>query len=67
MTVFASGDEPTDMWIDYHYPLNPRGNRYQNPFGSSTGADAFIAGYECLGYSMGADSKYNLPCNIFID
>ena len=60
MTAFASADEPTDMWIDYHCPLNPRGDRYQSPSGSSTGAAASMAGYEWLDFSMGADSKYNL-------
>lgn len=59
MTAFASADEPTDMWIDYHCPLNPRGDRYQSPSGSSTGAAASLAGYEWLDYSMGADSKFN--------
>ena len=59
MAAFASADEPTDMWIDYHCPVNPRGDRYQSPSGSSTGAAASLAGYEWLDYSMAADSKFN--------
>lgn len=31
MTAFASSDEPTDQWIDFHCPTNPRGDTYQSP------------------------------------
>ena len=57
MTNFASSDEPTDQWIDFMCPTNPRGDRYQSPSGSSTGAAAALAGYSWLDYSIGADSK----------
>lgn len=30
MTQFASSDEPTDQWIDFHCPFNPRGDMYQS-------------------------------------
>lgn len=57
MCAFASSDEPTDQWIDFTCPTNPRGDRYQSPSGSSAGAAAALAGYPWLDYSLGADSK----------
>ncbi|KAF2820533.1 hypothetical protein CC86DRAFT_411834 [Ophiobolus disseminans] len=35
MTSFASLEEPTDQWIDFHCPVNSRGDGYQSPSGSS--------------------------------
>jgi Asp-tRNA(Asn)/Glu-tRNA(Gln) amidotransferase A subunit family amidase len=57
MTSFASGEEPTDQWIDFHCPFNPRGDLYQSPGGSSTGAGASLAGYQWLDLSVGTDSE----------
>jgi Asp-tRNA(Asn)/Glu-tRNA(Gln) amidotransferase A subunit family amidase len=57
MTSFASSEEPTDQWIDFHCPVNPRGDRYQSPSGSSAGAAAALAGYPWLDYSVGSDCK----------
>ncbi|KAJ5160568.1 uncharacterized protein N7482_007572 [Penicillium canariense] len=56
MTQFASSDEPTDQWIDFHCPINPRGDEYQSPSGSSSGAAAALAGYSWLDYSVAGDS-----------
>ncbi|KAI1109788.1 putative amidase [Nemania sp. NC0429] len=56
MTQFASSDEPTDQWIDFHCPVNPRGDRYQSPSGSSSGAAAALAGYPWLDQSIAGDS-----------
>ncbi|KAL4936545.1 amidase signature domain-containing protein [Aspergillus oleicola] len=56
MTQFASSDEPTDQWIDFHCPVNPRGDEYQSPSGSSSGAAAALAGYPWLDYSVAGDS-----------
>ncbi|KAJ6006803.1 hypothetical protein N7451_004747 [Penicillium sp. IBT 35674x] len=56
MTQFASSDEPTDQWIDFHCPTNPRGDEYQSPSGSSSGAAAALAGYSWLDASVGGDS-----------
>ncbi|KAI0113931.1 putative amidase [Nemania sp. FL0031] len=56
MTQFASSDEPTDQWIDFHCPINPRGDQYQSPSGSSSGAAAALAGYDWLDQSIGGDS-----------
>jgi hypothetical protein len=61
MTAFASADEPTDQWVDFHCSTNPRGDRYQSPSGSSTGAAASMAGYAWLDYSIGTDSKSQFP------
>lgn len=57
MTNFASSDEPTSQWIDFHCPINPRGDQYQTPSGSSSGAAAALAGYPWLDSSIGADCK----------
>ena len=64
MTNFASSDEPTDQWIDEICPINPRGDQYQSPSGSSSGAAAALAGYSWLDQSIGADSRcpYNSLC-----
>jgi Asp-tRNA(Asn)/Glu-tRNA(Gln) amidotransferase A subunit family amidase len=58
MSAFASSDEPTDQWIDYHCPFNPRGDGYQSPSGSSAGAAVSVAGYDWLDISIGTDSKF---------
>jgi Asp-tRNA(Asn)/Glu-tRNA(Gln) amidotransferase A subunit family amidase len=57
MCAFASAEEPTDQWVDYHCPWNPRGDFYQSPSGSTTGGGASLAGYDWLDISMGTDSK----------
>lgn len=57
MSAFLSAQEPTDQWIDFHAPFNPRGDGYQTPAGSSNGAAAALAGYPWLDYSIGTDSK----------
>lgn len=55
MTSFASSDEPTDLWVDYHCPINPRGDGYMTPSGSTSGGGAALAGYEWLDQSIGID------------
>lgn len=57
MTQFASSDEPTDQWVDFHCPINPRGDEYQSPSGSSSGSAAALAGYSWLDSSVGGDCK----------
>ena len=56
MCASAAGEEPTDQWIDFHCPFNPRGDMYQSPSSSSSGAGASLAGYDWLDYSIGTDS-----------
>ncbi|CAN8105645.1 unnamed protein product [Discula destructiva] len=50
-TQFSAGTE----WVDFHSPTNPRGDRYQDASGSSTGAAASLAGYPWLDYAVGGD------------
>jgi len=55
-TQFASSDQPTGGWVDYHCPWNPRGDGYLSPRGSSTGASVAVAGYEWVDFGLGTDS-----------
>lgn len=56
-TQFAAGNE----WIEFQLPMNPRGDRFQEPSGSSTGAAASLAGYSWLDYAVGGDGKILAP------
>jgi len=67
MSAFASAEEPTDQWIDYHCPFNPRGDKYQSPSGSTTGGAAALAGYDWLDASIGTDSMFSLRWNYCSD
>lgn len=62
MCSFAAGEEPTDQWIDFHCPFTPRGDAYQSPGSSSSGAAASLAGYPWLDYSIGTDSNVHFRC-----
>lgn len=62
MCAFATAENPTDQWIDFHCPFNPRGDGYLKPGGSSTGGGAALAGYKWLDFSIGTDSKPDLIC-----
>jgi len=55
MTSFASSEEPTDQYIDFHCPVNPRGDGYQSASGSSSGAATSLADYPWLDYSVAGD------------
>lgn len=57
LCAFASSEEATDQWIDYHAPFNPRADGYQTPSGSTTGGATSLASYEWLDFSLGTDSK----------
>lgn len=56
-TQFASSDQPTADWMDYHCPWNPRGDGYISPRGSSTGPSVAVAGYDWVDFGIGTDSK----------
>ncbi|KAB8339253.1 hypothetical protein FH972_022187 [Carpinus fangiana] len=60
-TAFASPDEPTDQWIDFHCPFNPRGDKYQSPSGSTSGGAAALAGYSWLDITIGSDCVFHRP------
>ncbi|OKL57895.1 hypothetical protein UA08_06631 [Talaromyces atroroseus] len=53
---FANGELATADWIDYHSPFNPRGDGYQQPFSSSTGAGVGVASYDWLDLALGTDT-----------
>jgi Asp-tRNA(Asn)/Glu-tRNA(Gln) amidotransferase A subunit family amidase len=61
MSAFASSEEATDQWIDFHAPFNPRADGYQSPSGSTAGGASGLAAYEWLDFSVGTDSKLCLP------
>lgn len=56
LSQFANGENPTADWVDYHAPFNPRGDGYQNPSSSSSGAGASVASYEWLDVAVGSDT-----------
>lgn len=53
---FANGEVATADWVDYHSPFNPRGDGYEDPSSSSSGAGASIASYEWLDIALGSDT-----------
>ncbi|GAB1312459.1 hypothetical protein MFIFM68171_02669 [Madurella fahalii] len=55
-TQFASSDQPTADWIDFHCPWNPRGDGYLSPRGSSTGTCVALAGYPWCDAGIGSDT-----------
>ncbi|KAK4178917.1 amidase signature domain-containing protein [Triangularia setosa] len=56
-TQFASSDQPTADWVEYHCPWNPRGDGYLSPRGSSTGTCVAVAGYHWCDFGIGSDSR----------
>ena len=57
MSAFAGSEVPPTQCIDYFPPWNPRGDGYQGPSGSSSGAAASVAGYPWVDISLCTDSK----------
>ncbi|KAK1830181.1 amidase signature domain-containing protein [Podospora conica] len=53
---FANGESATQDWVDYHSPFSPRGDGYQDPSSSSSGAGASVAAYEWLDIAIGSDT-----------
>ncbi|KAM0550744.1 hypothetical protein ACHAPJ_008809 [Fusarium lateritium] len=56
LSQFANGENPTADWVSYHAPFNPRGDGYQDPSSSSSGAGASMASYEWLDLAVGSDT-----------
>lgn len=54
-TQFGTAKE----WVDFHSPVNPRGDRYQDASGSSTGAAASLSGYSWLDHAVGGECKFS--------
>jgi Asp-tRNA(Asn)/Glu-tRNA(Gln) amidotransferase A subunit family amidase len=57
MATFAGSEVPPWNCIDYPTPWNPRGDKYQGPSGSSSGAASSVANYDWLDLALGTDSK----------
>lgn len=53
---FANGEQATADWVDYQSPFNPRGDGYQDPSSSSSGAGASIGSYPWLDIAIGSDT-----------
>jgi len=53
---FANGESPTSDWVDYHCPFNARGDGYQDPSSSSSGAGAAVGSYEWFDIALGSDT-----------
>ena len=56
--AYAGSEVPPEKCIDYFPPWNPRGDSYQGPSGSSSGAGSSIASYDWLDLSLATDSKW---------
>lgn len=56
LSAFAGSEIPPSQCIDYFPPWNPRGDGYQGPSGSSSGAAASVAGYPWLDAAICTDS-----------
>ncbi|KAJ0159165.1 Amidase 1, partial [Colletotrichum tanaceti] len=63
---FANGETATADWVDYHAPFNPRGDGYNDPSSSSSGAGASVASYPWLDVAVGSDTGGSIrgPCNV---
>lgn len=58
MGAYTGSEVPPEKCIDYLAPWNPRGDGYQGPSGSSSGAGSSVASYEWLDVALGTDSKF---------
>ncbi|SPO02599.1 uncharacterized protein DNG_05272 [Cephalotrichum gorgonifer] len=56
LSQFATSEVATVDWVDYHSPFNPRGDGYQDPSSSSSGAGASVASYSWLDAAVGTDT-----------
>ncbi|KAH6620994.1 amidase signature domain-containing protein [Chaetomium sp. MPI-SDFR-AT-0129] len=56
MGAYAGSEVPPEKCIDYFPPWNPRGDGYQGPSGSSSGAGASVASYPWVDVALGTDT-----------
>ncbi|KAI8244465.1 hypothetical protein K4K57_002208 [Colletotrichum sp. SAR 10_99] len=56
LSQFATSEVATVDWVDYHSPFNPRGDGYQDPSSSSSGAGASVGSYSWLDAAVGTDT-----------
>lgn len=57
LLAFAGSEKPPNQAIDYFPSWNPRGDGYQRPAGSSTGAGVCVSGYPWCDMAVGTDSE----------
>lgn len=57
--AYAGSEVPPDKCVDYFPPWNPRGDGYQGPSGSSSGAGSTVASYDWVDIGIGTDSNYS--------
>lgn len=57
LSAFAGSEVPPCQCVDYFPPWNARGDGYQGPSGSSSGAASSIGGYPWLDLSICTDSE----------
>ncbi|KAF1954360.1 amidase signature enzyme [Byssothecium circinans] len=60
LSAFAGSEIPPNQCIDYFPPWNPRGDGYQGPSGSSSGAAATVAGYPWVDAGVCTDTSGSL-------
>lgn len=56
--AYAGSEVPPEKCIDYFPPWNPRGDGYQGPSGSSSGAGSTVASYDWVDIGIGTDSEF---------
>ncbi|KAJ5116053.1 hypothetical protein N7456_000401 [Penicillium angulare] len=56
MGAFTGSETPPEKIVDYLAPFSPRGDGYQGPSGSSSGAGSSIAAYDWVDISIGTDT-----------
>jgi Asp-tRNA(Asn)/Glu-tRNA(Gln) amidotransferase A subunit family amidase len=56
MSQFANGEAPTAAWVDNHDPFNARGDGYQDPSSSSSGAGSAESYYDWVDMNIGSDT-----------
>lgn len=57
MSAFASAEEFTDQFVDFHAHFNPWGDGYQTPAGSSSGSAAALWIYGWLDIAINTDTS----------
>lgn len=60
LSAYAGSEVPPEKCIDYFPPWNPRGDGYQGPSGSSSGAGSSLTSYKWLDLALGTDCELNL-------
>lgn len=63
LSSFAGTEAPPKGPVDYFAPFNARGDGYQGPQGSSSGAGSATGGYDWIDASICTDSKFSLSSN----